>query len=61
MSKLHRQMIWEIGEVVLPPRRRRSNPRGVKRKMSAYKLRSRATQKAKALNNRTFQIIFLAN
>jgi hypothetical protein len=40
-----------------PERTTRSNPRGVKRKMSGYKLRSRSTQKAKALKTRSICII----
>ncbi|MDR2675058.1 MAG: hypothetical protein LBC18_09355 [Opitutaceae bacterium] len=34
-ARLHRDIITEIAEVLLPPRRNRSNPRGVKRKMSS--------------------------
>jgi hypothetical protein len=61
MRMLQRRIIHEIAEVVLPARITRSNPRGVKRKMSGYKLRSRSTQKTMALKIRTIQIIINTN
>jgi hypothetical protein len=61
MLMLQQRIIHEIAEVVAPVRSTRSNPRGVKRKMSGYKLRSRATQKTKALKIRTILIIINTN
>jgi hypothetical protein len=38
MHLRQRRIIHEIAEVMAPVRATRSNPRGVKRKMSGYKL-----------------------
>jgi hypothetical protein len=46
---------------MVPVRTTRSNPRGVKRKMSGYKLRSRSIQKAKALKIRSICIVINTN
>jgi hypothetical protein len=54
--------IWDaIGRIWVPTRTTRSNLRGVKRKMSGYKLRSRSTQKAKTLKIRRFCIVINTN
>jgi len=61
MARLIGEMISEIAEKILPRRKTRSNPRGVKRKMTGYKKRSRATQKAKARTYKPFQIVINTN
>ncbi len=38
-AKLHREIVDEIAQDILPPRRLRMNPRVVKRKMSGYALK----------------------
>jgi hypothetical protein len=61
MHLLQRRIIHEIAGVMVPVRTTRSNPRGVKRKMSGCKLRSRSTQKAKTLKIRRFCIVINTN
>ena len=61
MKIIHEQIVKEIGEVVLPCRVARSNPRDVKRKMSGYLLRSRSTQKKKSVKKKIQNIELITN